>query len=209
MGKHGKPETVRFNGRSYRRYPSSPDRSLRVYYSAAGGRHLHRAIWEFHNGAIPKGCHIHHKDGNPLNNAIANLECLSAAEHTRGHHVGVVTPAKLAHLGKIRPLASKWHGSAEGRKWHSGHSKEIARNIKPAEYACEFCGKKFWSKKRGRVRFCHLNCKASARRQSGVDDEKRKCPVCGTEFTISKYAVTKTCSHECGCVLRRQRRAAS
>lgn len=38
---------------------------------------LGRYIWEQHNGTIPPGHRIHHKDGNVLNCEIENLEMLS------------------------------------------------------------------------------------------------------------------------------------
>lgn len=44
---------------------------------------LHRDIWEFHNGPIPKGWDIHHKDEDKTHNEIGNFECLTKAEHTR------------------------------------------------------------------------------------------------------------------------------
>jgi hypothetical protein len=44
---------------------------------------MHRDVWEFHNGPIPDGWDIHHKDEVKTNNDISNLECLPKAEHTR------------------------------------------------------------------------------------------------------------------------------
>lgn len=44
---------------------------------------MHRDVWEFHNGPIPQGWDIHHKDENKQNNELSNLECLPKAEHTR------------------------------------------------------------------------------------------------------------------------------
>lgn len=43
----------------------------------------HHVIWlAFHRlTSIPKGCHIHHIDGDKGNNAISNLVCLTAQEH--------------------------------------------------------------------------------------------------------------------------------
>ena len=38
---------------------------------------LNRHIWEQHNGKIPEGFRIHHKDGNVMNCVIENLEILS------------------------------------------------------------------------------------------------------------------------------------
>lgn len=40
----------------------------------------HRLIWEKHNGKLPNGCVIHHKDGNSLNNSIENLEAITRGE---------------------------------------------------------------------------------------------------------------------------------
>lgn len=45
----------------------------------------HRWVWEQHNGPIPEGFVIHHKDGNIFNNDITNLELLPDGKH-RSHH---------------------------------------------------------------------------------------------------------------------------
>lgn len=42
----------------------------------------HRVIWVWHNGAIPVGLVINHKDYNRANNAIENLELLTQKENT-------------------------------------------------------------------------------------------------------------------------------
>lgn len=44
-----------------------------------------RVVWRQYYGPIPKGYHIHHKDFNPGNDAIDNLECLSPGEHRSRH----------------------------------------------------------------------------------------------------------------------------
>lgn len=55
------------------------------YYGRTDDRRtlLHRDVWELHNGPIPRGWDIHHKDGDRANNDITNLELLPKAEHTR------------------------------------------------------------------------------------------------------------------------------
>lgn len=51
------------------------------------GKYLHRLIFEdFHKLTILKGAHVHHKDGNKLNNDIHNLELISATKHDKIHH---------------------------------------------------------------------------------------------------------------------------
>lgn len=44
---------------------------------------MHRYVWEFYNGKIPKGYDIHHLNNQKHDNRIDNLECLSKSEHTR------------------------------------------------------------------------------------------------------------------------------
>lgn len=45
----------------------------------------YRNIYEKHYGPIPDGYHIHHRDGNHLNNKIENLQCVSPQEHYEIH----------------------------------------------------------------------------------------------------------------------------
>ena len=47
--------------------------------------YVHRHIWKLHNGEIPKGMDIHHKDHNPFNNDISNLELIDQLKHHRLH----------------------------------------------------------------------------------------------------------------------------
>jgi hypothetical protein len=43
--------------------------------------YLHRLIWVYHHGVIPKGKLIDHTDRNPLNNCIENLRLATPAEN--------------------------------------------------------------------------------------------------------------------------------
>jgi hypothetical protein len=43
-------------------------------------------VWETHHKrSVPRGYVIHHKDRNPLNDDIGNLQALSRADHAREH----------------------------------------------------------------------------------------------------------------------------
>jgi hypothetical protein len=44
----------------------------------------HRYIYNWFNGNLRDGYHVHHKDGNPFNNNPYNLEQVEAKEHMRG-----------------------------------------------------------------------------------------------------------------------------
>ena len=46
---------------------------------------LHRYVWEKHNGQIPKGYQVHHKDENKHNYSIENLILIEGKEHHRYH----------------------------------------------------------------------------------------------------------------------------
>ena len=125
-------ESVVFNGITYRRYPDSQNPAHRRYYKPGGQwikqgvQALHQEVWKYHYGAIPDGCHIHHKDGDVSNNDIANLECIEPddhwVEHSEARSAHGKSPEQLAHLERIRPLAATWHGSPEGLAWHKQHA---------------------------------------------------------------------------------------
>lgn len=61
-----------------RYHPLATGNSFRVY--------LHRHIASISKGYwIPAGIHVHHINGNKLDNTIENLEVLSASEHAQKH----------------------------------------------------------------------------------------------------------------------------
>jgi hypothetical protein len=67
------------------------------------GKMLHRLVFEdFYNIKLdeefPNGVHIHHVDGNQLNNEIWNLEPLSPQEHQNLHHVGLPMPEHVKQI---------------------------------------------------------------------------------------------------------------
>src|SRR5215212_924854 len=85
-------ESVEFNGFTFYRYPNSPHKHCRVYYTPGlvdriryDLESLHREVWKAAYGEIPTGMEIHHSDFNPLNNEVSNLECLTKAEHAERH----------------------------------------------------------------------------------------------------------------------------
>ena len=74
--KHGKLTTM-IGKRGYRL----------VYLPERGWISEHHWIWEQYNGCrVPNGFHIHHKNGDKLDNRIKNLELISASEHLKLHY---------------------------------------------------------------------------------------------------------------------------
>ncbi|MGB0496307.1 MAG: HNH endonuclease signature motif containing protein [Kangiellaceae bacterium] len=139
-------------------------------YFAKGGSRLHRDVWEKAFGKIPEGCHIHHKDGNPENNKLSNLECMEASEHLRLTWQEKHSDREEYFNKDARAKAAEWHRSEEGRKWHREHALNTKshtkwkRVLKP----CDNCGeivlmvvRKFNSQ-----RFCGQICKSRYRRKN-------------------------------------------
>lgn len=145
---------------------------------------------------------MHHRDHDRSDNSLGNLELLEGTEHARLHAVqrGFGGTGRQ-HLAQARERAKEWHQSEEGRAWHKEHYSKTSDALRAREgRTCEECGTVFSGLvgKPERNRFCSPNCKAKARRKSGVDNEERTCEVCGGAFTINKYWTTRTCSRTCG-----------
>lgn len=146
-----------------------------AYYQHKG-RRLHRVVWEAFHGAVPDGCHIHHIDGDKAHNDIDNLACLNPSEHERYHgHTEERQQYGRMHIERIRPLASRWHGSEEGKAWHSARGKANWALREERVYTCTQCGREFRTKYiygAGKNHFCGQNCRAKygrRKRAGGID----------------------------------------
>ena len=56
---------------------------LRDKHGEYSTKRIHRLVAEHFIGEIPKGYHVHHKDGNKQNNRVDNLEIIPPKEHTK------------------------------------------------------------------------------------------------------------------------------
>jgi len=173
------PSTIReeivWNGKTYRRYPNAKQSAHRRYFSCAGS-FLHRDVWIKAHGKVPDGFHIHHKDGNPANNDINNLECISSSDHFALHSeersMRAKTPKHLAFLGDIRPKTAEWHRSEEGRAWHRQHAKASLEKARLAPRFskkpdlvknCHHCGKEFTTRNVRKI-ICGVSCESKRKR---------------------------------------------
>lgn len=184
-----------FDGLSFRR-----DKRTGYYLNSTIHKRLHVYVWEHYNGEVPKGYHIHHKDHDKNNNEIENLVLLSAHEHQTLHGNSWSEKrrewARQNLIDNARPKASEWHGSEEGKKWHSEHGKAVQANLPMLKFVCSFCGKEFETKynyKDATIKFCSNNCRAANRRKLGVDDIEKICERCGQPYMSNKYRKTRWC----------------
>ena len=184
--------SIKFQGRKYTRKPNG------YYYNCSTRKHLHQAIWIAHNGPIPEGCEIHHKDLNKENNDISNLECLTKKEHHDLHNALLTEEERQWRRDNIKnnaiPAAIAWHKSEEGRAWHREHAKKMAETgssgfTKRVPLVCTNCGKNYEGvvKASQPNRFCSNKCKSAYRRKQGLNNVEVKCPICGKRFIVDKY----------------------
>jgi hypothetical protein len=209
--------TIKFHGIRFRRYPGSRRASDRLYFRPSashirrGVKSLHCEIWQSTYGPIPPGWQVHHKDGDALNNDLANLEALPADAHRRHHaeHLSEEARARSrAWVATIRPLAAAWHRTEAGRQWHRQHVQQIWAQRLPQIYTCAHCGRTAQSRDVAKARYCSNACKSAARRRRRVDDLERVCANCGRVFTVNRYAKTQACSRSCAACVRWARRKA-
>ena len=180
-----KVERILWDSRWWRRYPKHKSRAHRVYYvrhETENGPtlYLHREKWKKHNGQeISKGYEISHKDGDPLNNDVDNLQCVTIADH-RKHDARLgaydKTPAHLERIRKTvlqraiqkvcKQCGAKYTALRHWAMYCSKQCGALAYPFQPKhEYACDQCGKLGKSKKRGQ-RFCSGSCSARYREQA-------------------------------------------
>jgi hypothetical protein len=83
-------------------------------------KRLHRLIYEdFWGVKLPSTIHVHHIDGNPLNNCILNLEALTPSEHMKLHMNNLSDET----LNKMSEARKGKHLSIEARKKLSEYHK--------------------------------------------------------------------------------------
>ena len=199
------PKIIVFNGVEYaltgsKRYYISKSNTNAGRRCAKG---LHVAVWEFYNHkTVPKGCHIHHKDGNPYNHDISNLECVPSRQHLSEHAKEHTKDSwyKEHFQAKGIALAPAWHRSEEGKEFHKKLGKMCWENHPIYHKKCKECGKEFDSYF-DRAEFCSDKCGEKWRGHHRRIEYTATCVVCGKEFKGTKYKPSakesKTCSKLC------------
>lgn len=179
-------------------------------YYVRGKRLLHREVWKFFNGSIPKGHIIHHIDLNKGNNRIENLQCLTKAAHAKIHAdlAGTKPPLhkevtrRCDYCGKIFTVRQK-----DGKNHFCSDACTSAYKYRCAENQetrlCAHCGKEFVINKNHKAKCCSKSC-AQRLRFKG-HSFKKICPVCQREFETIASQNNVCCSRECANILRWQK----
>lgn len=194
-------KTAIFNGA---RYHLEKETGYYLHTGSKGNKNsrLHRDVYEYYNGEIPKGFHVHHKDHDKSNNDISNLVMLTKKEHNKIHSKEMTEEEKMWRrnnlINNAVPKAREYNLKNRSKEYYQKQyekSKDKLHEIK--EFICIECGKVFTTVNNGSNKFCGNNCKSKHRRNSGVDNEERSCPVCENAFSTNKYSKTVCCSRSC------------
>ena len=122
-------------------------------------KRMHVYVWEYFNGPISKGYHIHHIDGDKSNNDIQNLQMLSATEHERLHGKMLTENQRETlrkNMAKATVMAKEWHNSNEGHECKSAWRRKSG--IDDITKICFKCGKEYIANKYQKTKYCPL-CK--------------------------------------------------
>lgn len=91
---------------------------------------LHRYVWEKHNGHIPNGYEIHHKDRNRMNYDVDNLTLIKSIEHHRKH--AIMNGFGKGNKGKAKIYQSGFCGLARQIIGTNGVRSETFQSISEA-----------------------------------------------------------------------------
>jgi len=186
-----------FNGLKF-----TKDNRTGYYLNSTVRERLHRAVWKYHNGEIPHGMQVHHKDHDTDNNDISNFELVRFGTHQRQHGASITEEEREARRKNMneaaRPKAVEWHKSAAGKEWHKKHYEECVNGLLLTErtFVCNNCGKEFTSTQQESL-FCSGACRSAGRRKAGADNVTRKCVYCGNDFETNRYKSVRYCSRGC------------
>ena len=94
------------------------------------GKFLHVLIWEnFYKCKKPKGFVIHHKNNNPLDNCILNLQLMRVTDHIRLHKTN----------SKRAPFSLKWIQNISKSMSTSGYFRVCKDKNKNAKQGFNWC----------------------------------------------------------------------
>ena len=179
-------------------------------------RALHRDIWVKEYGPIPKGCEIHHIDGDKQNNNINNLGLLSSSEHARLHGLHSVWAVSPRNINDVLPGArDKSHIARRQPENRIRNAERWKTNTKIHEWIKSQGALDALKKARPLAKAWHSSTagKAWHSEHSKLLCANRKpvlciCTFCGNEYFTVYPQISKFCHQNCKAKARRSRIAA-
>src|SRR3990167_2182519 len=191
-------ETIEWNGLKWHRYPNAKKANHRKYFQRHGEWrsnpvYLHREVWKFNHGAIPDGFHVHHKNGDTLDNKPENLECVSRRKHSEQHRQQ--NSERMRNKNPARGLSYKaWLESAAGVIWRKIHARRQSARQRCAEkFKCAMCGN-FYRDLENTYLFCGPRCE-----RKFLAKEKREVLRKERQDKKERYIQEKYRTIECKC----------
>lgn len=175
---------------------------------------LHSAVWMNFNGEIPIGCVIHHRDLNPANNDIANLQLMTDVEHKKLHAAlrrAAKTPTTSSTVEKDPIISQRVKLQWEKRKAEENLFEKVCLNcgktfktpFKDTLFCCHKCAKQFRRSKAKEEKLAP----DEFRGEDGLIYKRGICAYCGKEFVYLRKRNSTCCSQSCYSKLRwRERR---
>lgn len=136
--------------------------------------YMHKYVWSYFNGEIPKGYEIHHIDLNRDNNDISNLKLMTIKEHKQLHNElnkqNEETVKKWkGNLKLAIKKAREWHKSDAGKDWHRQHALNSRfGHFDYGERVCEYCGK-IYNAKRKSQKYCSNKCRSYSNKRKKLN----------------------------------------
>lgn len=182
-------------------------RQTRDGHFVSSNQPIHRAVWSYYNGEIPDGYHIHHIDGNKANNAVENLQCLTATEHSQLHNPPKRGTRLVKKMFVCQNCGREYEAfdagvnrfcSADCRtQYEENQARTIAK-------ICPYCGKEFKTR-HANAECCSHSCASKLLHERKNKRITRICSICGNQFETTPSANRQTCSKSCAMKLRWQR----
>lgn len=161
---------------------------------------IHQAVWNYFVGELVTGNEIHHKNSNPEDNDLSNLQSLTKAEHRRIHNLNAPT-----RLSKCKMCGKEFATRSAGKtlaKFCSDKCRDAYKFLSKEsavfeERICVICGKKYKTEKRSTSKTCSRKCTGRIRWSRPRVKIMVTCEICGKPFETNKTRPARFCSKRC------------
>lgn len=169
----------------------------------------HRWHWEMNNGKAPPGYHVHHKNEDPSDDRLENLELKKQSEHRSDHVKGEKSPlwrGDRTELYICKVCGKEFKGwKSRPRQYCSKACDQLDRTrMATLILTCAQCGKEFErlhcqsERPRHSQPFCSPACYLK-HRWGGPNTRTRRCGYCGKHIKLRPSRIRNSKSGKCYC----------